>query len=60
MQHNQVVIAAKADTVDKFPTSLLSIGQTADDGNVSIFTKEGVSVYKEEYTTTGQLATAMI
>jgi hypothetical protein len=40
--------AAEADTFDDFPTSLMSVGQTADDGNVSIFTKEGVSVYKEE------------
>ena len=40
--------AAEADTFDEFPTSLLSVGQTADDGDVSIFTKEGVSVYKEE------------
>jgi hypothetical protein len=40
--------AAEADTFNDFPTSLMSIGKTADDGNISIFTKEGVSVYKEE------------
>ena len=40
--------AAEADTFDEFPTSLMSVGKTADDGNVSIFTKEGVAVYKEE------------
>jgi hypothetical protein len=40
--------AAEADTFDDFPTSLMSVGKTADDGNISIFTKEGVSVYKEE------------
>jgi len=40
--------AAEADTFDDFPTSLMSVGKTADDGNVSIFTKDGVSVYKEE------------
>ena len=26
----------------------MSVGKTADDGNVSIFTKDGVTVYKEE------------
>jgi hypothetical protein len=26
----------------------MSIRKTADDGNISIFTKEGVAVYKEE------------
>ena len=40
--------AAEADTFNDFPTSLMSIGKTADDGNIYIFTKEGVSVYKEE------------
>ena len=34
--------AAEADTFDEFPTSLMSVGKTSDDGNVSIFTKEGV------------------
>ena len=41
--------AAETDTLDYFPTSLISVGKTSDGGNVSIFTKEGVSVYKEEY-----------
>jgi len=40
--------AAEADTFNDFPTSLMSAGKTADDGNISIFTKKGVSVYKEE------------
>ena len=40
--------AAKADSFDKFPTSLMSVGKTNDDGNVSIFTSDGVTVYKEE------------
>ena len=43
--------AAEADTFNDFPTfptSLMSVEKTADDGNISIFTKEGVSVYKEE------------
>ena len=40
--------AVEADTFNDFPTSLMSVGKTADNGNISIFTKEGVSVYKEE------------
>ena len=28
--------------------SLISVGKTADDGNVLMFTKEDVTVYKEE------------
>ena len=40
--------AAEADTFCEFKTSLMSVGETADDGNVSIFTKEDVKVYKEE------------
>ena len=40
--------ASEADKFGDFTTSLMSIGKTSDDGNVSIFTKEGVSVYKEE------------
>ena len=40
--------AAEADTFNEFKTSLMSVGKTADDGNVSVFTKEDVKVYKEE------------
>ena len=40
--------ATKADTFEEFPTSLMSVGRTADDGTISIFTKEGVTVHKEE------------
>ena len=40
--------AEKADSFSDFPTSLMSIGKTNDDGNVSIFTKDGVTVHKEE------------
>ena len=40
--------AAEADTFDDFPTSLLSVGKLADDGNVSVFTNHGVAVYKNE------------
>ena len=40
--------ATQADTFHDFPTSLMSVGKTADDGTVSVFTKEGVNVFKEE------------
>ena len=40
--------AAEVDTFDDFPSSLLSVGKTANDGNISIFTKKGVTIYKEE------------
>ena len=40
--------AAEADTFKEFPTSLMSVGKTVYDGNLSIFAKEGVTVYKEE------------
>ncbi len=40
--------AMKADTFQDFPTSLMSVGKTADYGTVSVFTKEGVNVFKEE------------
>jgi hypothetical protein len=37
-----------ADTFQDFPTSLMSMGKTSDDVTVSVFTKEGVNVFKEE------------
>ena len=40
--------AAEADTFEELPTSLMSVGKTTDDGNVSIFTKDGFTVHKEE------------
>ena len=40
--------AAESDTFEEFPTSLISVGKTSNDGNVSIFTKEYLKVYKEE------------
>ncbi len=39
--------ATQADTFQDFPSSLMSVGKTADDGIVSVFTKEGVNVFKE-------------
>ena len=38
--------AAESDTFEEFPTSLMSVGKIANDGNVYIFTKEDVTVYK--------------
>ena len=40
--------ARQADTFDDFPHSLMSVGKTADDGTISIFTKDGVTVHKEQ------------
>ena len=43
-------LSQQADEADKFeglPTLLMSVGKTADDDNVSVFIKVGVSVYKE-------------
>jgi hypothetical protein len=40
--------AHQADTFTDFPQSLMSVGKVSDDGIVSIFTKEGVTVHKEE------------
>jgi hypothetical protein len=38
----------QADTFQDFPTSLMSVGKTADNDTVSVFTKEGLNVFKEE------------
>ena len=38
---------SEADTFEEFPSSLMSVRKTFDDGNVSIFTDEKVQVYKE-------------
>ena len=40
--------AASADTFNDFPSSLMSVGKTSDDGTISIFTKDGVTVHKEQ------------
>ncbi len=39
--------AKQADTFQDFPSSLMSIGETANNGTISIFTKNGVTVHKE-------------
>jgi hypothetical protein len=38
----------QADTFQDFPTSLMSLGKTANNGRVSVSTKEGINVFKEE------------
>ena len=38
--------AADADTFEDLPTLLMSVSKTAYDGNVSIFTKEGITIHK--------------
>ena len=38
---------AEADAFEEFPSSLMSVGKTSDNGNVYIFTYEKVQVYKE-------------
>ena len=40
--------ARTADTFTEFPHSLMSVGKIADDGTISIFTKSGVTVHKEQ------------
>jgi hypothetical protein len=40
--------AAEAPTFKDSLASLLSVGKSNDDSNVSIFTKQGVTVHKEE------------
>jgi hypothetical protein len=40
--------AAQADSFEDFPHSLMSVGKTADDGTISIFSKDGVTVHKEQ------------
>jgi hypothetical protein len=39
--------ATQADIFQDFPSSLMSMGKTANDGTISIFTKDGVTVHKE-------------
>ncbi len=41
--------AKQADTFQDFLSSLMSVGKTANDGTISIFTKNGVTVHKETY-----------
>ena len=41
--------AQQADTFKEFPTSLMSVGKPANDGKISIFTKDGVTVHDKKY-----------
>jgi hypothetical protein len=38
----------QADTFQYFPTSLMSMSKTSDDGTVSVFMKEGINIFKED------------
>lgn len=40
--------ATKADSFSEFPTSLMRVGKTRNNNNMSIFTKDEVTVHKEE------------
>ena len=40
--------SSNAGRFQDFPTSLMCVGKTADNGTVSVFTKEDVNVFKEE------------
>ncbi len=40
--------AASTDTFDNFPSLLMSVGKTSDNGTISIFTKDGITVHKEQ------------
>ena len=40
--------AKQADTFNDFPTSLMSVGKIADNGMISIFTKDGVTVHEQK------------
>jgi hypothetical protein len=40
--------ARAADMFKEFPHSLMSVGKTANNGTISIFTKNGVTVHKEQ------------
>jgi hypothetical protein len=42
--------AMQAGTFQDFPTSLMSVGKTADNDTVSVFTKEGASMYSRKKT----------
>ncbi len=46
--HTLFTSAKQAETFTEFLHSLMSVGKTANDGMISIFTKEGVTVHKEQ------------
>jgi hypothetical protein len=46
--HKLSARARQADTFENFPTLLMSVGKTSDDGTISVFTKTSITVFKEE------------
>ncbi len=46
--HKLSVRAMQADSFQDFQTSLMSMGKTSNNGTISVFTKTGVTVFKEE------------
>jgi hypothetical protein len=46
--HKLTAGARQADTFQNFPTSSMSVGKTSNDGTISVFTKTGITVFKEE------------
>ncbi len=46
--HTLSTSAKQAKTFTEFPHSLMSVGKTANNGMISIFSKEGVMVHKEQ------------
>ncbi len=46
--HKLSARARQADTFQDFSTWLMNVGKTSDDGTISVFTKTGVTVFKEE------------
>ncbi len=46
--HKLSAWARQADTFQDFPMLLMSVGKTSNNGTISVFTKTGVTVFKEE------------
>jgi hypothetical protein len=46
--HKLSARARQADTFQDFPALLMSVGKTSDDSTISVFTKTGITVFKEE------------
>jgi hypothetical protein len=46
--HKLSAQARQADTSQDFLTSLMSVGKTSNNGTISVFTKTGITVFKEE------------
>jgi hypothetical protein len=46
--HKLSAQSRQADTIQDFPTFPMNVGKTLEDGTVSVFIKEDISVFKEE------------